>query len=122
MLVKGQPTAFKITERKERDLGFTASFPDALHFQSLLDVDYESLGNHKLDAHFGEQENISAHFFEKSFAICSAGEPRSCDWLCPQQKALHRCMVKKQKLLVFPPENCFSGSMAPVEQNKQSRR
>lgn len=83
MLVKGQPTAFQIAEGKERNLSFTACFPDALHLQSLLDVDYESPGNHKLNVHFGEQENLSAHFFGKSFTICSAGEPRSCDWLCP---------------------------------------
>lgn len=78
MLVNGQLTAFKITEGKERDLSFTASFPDTLHFQSPLDDDYESLENHKLNAHFGEQENISAHYFEKSFTLCNAGAVTGC--------------------------------------------
>lgn len=83
MLVKGQPPAFKIAEGKERNLTFTACFSDALHLQSLLDVDYESLGNHKLNAHFGERKNVSAHFFGQSFTNCNAGELRSCDRLCP---------------------------------------
>lgn len=54
MLVNSQPTAFQIAEGKERDLRFTACFPHALRLQSLLDVDYESPGKHKLNVHFGE--------------------------------------------------------------------
>lgn len=82
MLAEGQPTAFEIAEGKQRNLTFTACFPGAFPLQSLLDVDYESRGNRKLSVHFGERENISAHYLGKPFSSCSAEEPRSCDRLC----------------------------------------
>lgn len=88
------------------------------HLQTLLGVDYESLGNHKLSAHFGEQENISACFFGNSFTVCDIGESPGAVPGCVRDTRHLR--GKKNEPLVFSPENYISCSTAVVEQNKQS--